>query len=256
MSSGLKNKRNRVVVRFKDGRLLKGYTHDFTPVKETFHLRSSQEKDTSEIRTADLKALFFVRTLEGNKDYSEKSRFGEVDNPHLRGLKIKLRFSDGEVMSGVTQGYSKKRKGFFLFPLDPRSNNERVYVLADALHDVKVGAAAEKEEPSIPRSYLKITGGSKDKVIEVPKEEIVVGRSTKCGIRLSAKTVSRNHAQLSFRNGEYSIEDLGSANGTYVNGKKVTECVLRNNDQIDMGQVRMLFYEGSAKRQNQKSGKR
>ena len=146
MSSGLKSKRNRVVVRFKDGRLLKGYTHDFTPVKETFHLSSSQEKDTSEIRTADLKAIFFVRTLEGNRDYDEKKRFDEADNPQLPGLKIKAKFSDGEVIRGTTQGYSKKRKGFFIFPVDPQSNNERVYVLADALHDAKVGSGAEEEE--------------------------------------------------------------------------------------------------------------
>ena len=244
MSSGLKSERNRVVVRFKDGRLLKGYTYDFTPVGETFHLKSGREKDTLEIRVADLKALFFVRTLEGNKDYSEKSRFDEVDNPQLSGLKIKAKFSDGEVIRGTTQGYSKKRKGFFIFPVDPQSNNERIYVLADALHDVKVGAAAEKEQLPTPRSHVKITGGGeKDRVIELPQEEIIVGRGTTCGIRLSAKTVSRNHARLSFHGGAYSIEDLGSANGTSVNGTKVTECVLRNNDQIAIGQVKMLFYE-------------
>jgi len=115
MSGVKKSEQNRVVVRFKDGRLLKGYTYDFTPLRQTFHLKSGRgkdKKDTLEIRVADLKALFFVRTLEGNKDYVEKSRFDEVDNPHLRGLKIKLEFSDGEVMSGTTQGYSKNRKGF------------------------------------------------------------------------------------------------------------------------------------------------
>ena len=141
-----KSELNRVVVRFKDGDLLKGYTYDFTPLRETFHLKPGREKDTLEIRVTDLKALFFVRTLEGDKDYSEKSRFAEVDNPHLRGMKVKVKFSDGEVIRGTTQGYSKNRKGFFLFPVDPQSNNERIYVLADALHDVKLGPAAEEEE--------------------------------------------------------------------------------------------------------------
>lgn len=116
-------------------------------------------------------------------------------------------------------------------------------MLADALHDVKVGAAAEKEEATTTPSYLKITGGGKDRVIELQKQEIIIGRGTKCGIRLPLKTVSRKHARLSLRNGEYSIEDLGSVNGTYVNGKKVAKCVLRNNDQIDIGEVKILLYE-------------
>ena len=147
MVDAMKGQRNRVVVHFKDGRVLKGHTHNFTPLKETLHLTSEQEKDTEnihEIRTADLKAIFFVKTLEGNKDYVEKVRLDQIDNPGLRGLKIKVEFSDGEIISGTSLGYNRERKGFFMVPVDPQSNNERIYVLADALKDVKLGSAAEK----------------------------------------------------------------------------------------------------------------
>ena len=41
--------RNRIVAHFKDGRLLKGFTHDFTPVKDTFHLTSELERDKGQI---------------------------------------------------------------------------------------------------------------------------------------------------------------------------------------------------------------
>jgi hypothetical protein len=139
--------RNRIVVHFKDGRLLKGYTHDFTPVKDTFHLTSELEKDRGviyEVFCPNLKAIFFVKTLSGNKEYKEKKRFHEVDLSSLRGIKIKIEFNDGEVMCGISLGYSKKRKGFFIVPVDPKSNNERVYVNASAVRDVKLGSAAEQ----------------------------------------------------------------------------------------------------------------
>ena len=136
-----------VVVHFKDGRLLKGFTRDFTPTKIMFHLTSEQNKDRGseyEISLSDLKAIFFVKTLEGNKDYAEKKRFEEVDTSGLKGLKIRVEFTDGEIIRGISLGYSKSTKGFFVIPVDPESNNERIYVNADSLRDVKVGAAAEK----------------------------------------------------------------------------------------------------------------
>lgn len=147
MMDTVTTERNRIVVHFKDGRLLKGYTHDFTPVKDTFHLTSELEQDKGkiyEVFCPNLKAIFFVKTLSGNKDYKEKKRFDEVDTSGLRGIKIKIEFKDGEVMCGISLGYSKQRKGFFVVPVDPQSNNERVYVLASAVRDVKLGSAAEK----------------------------------------------------------------------------------------------------------------
>lgn len=147
MHDDIMHERNLVVAHLKDGRLLKGYTHDFSPVRGLFHLTSEMEKDKGiiyEIRTADLKALFFVKTLEGYAQYNEKRRFDEVDTSNLRGMKIKITFSDGEIVRGVSLGYSKNRQGFFVIPVDPQSNNERIYVLTDSVLEVKLGSAANK----------------------------------------------------------------------------------------------------------------
>ena len=73
--------------------------------------------------------------------------------------------------------------------------------------------------------------------------ELPIGRSPPCRIQLRRAIVSRSHARVTFRNEEYHLEDLGSTNGTYVNGIKVERCILRNNDQIDIGGVKMLFSE-------------
>ncbi|KPJ48944.1 hypothetical protein AMJ40_06600 [candidate division TA06 bacterium DG_26] len=136
--------RNRVVVHFRKGKLLKGYTHDFTPAKDVFHLTSEQAEDRGkihEVHIDDLKAVFFVKTLEGNKDYVETKRFEEGTGT-AQGLKIKLEFFDGEIMSGTSLGYNPNRKGFFVIPVDPQSNNDRIYVVRSALRDIRLGKDA------------------------------------------------------------------------------------------------------------------
>jgi len=103
------------------------------------------------------------------------------------------------------------------------------------------------ELPIKQRACLEIIGsGGKSKVIELGQRELTIGRSPECPIQLRRTMVSRRHAQVTFRNEEYHLEDLGSTNGTYVNGIKIVRCILRNNDQIDIGGVKMLFTEEKA----------
>jgi pSer/pThr/pTyr-binding forkhead associated (FHA) protein len=72
---------------------------------------------------------------------------------------------------------------------------------------------------------------------------VVIGRSAECDIQLEVQNVSRKHASVFFHNEEYLIEDLESTNGVFVNGIKVVKCVLRNNDQIEIGGVKLVFNE-------------
>lgn len=132
---------NLIVVHFKNGRLLKGYTHDFSLEKETFHLTSEEKRDRGiiyGIGLKELKAIFFVKTLKGDKNYTRKKNFDEVDTYRDQGLKVTVRFPDGETIRGLSIDYGKNKKGFFITPIDPEDNNESVYVLTHALRDVKV----------------------------------------------------------------------------------------------------------------------
>jgi len=52
-------------------------------------------------------------------------------------LKVRVDFLDGEVIYGMTHGYSPSRKGFFVFPADKDTNNERVFVIREATAAVK-----------------------------------------------------------------------------------------------------------------------
>jgi len=137
--------RNRVVVHRSDGGVLKGYTHDFYPEKDTFHLIQPGDRGDEaieELKVSALKAIFFVKSLEGNKAYDEKKDFGPEGGSH--GIKIKVVFKDGEVMRGFSLGYNKTKKGFFIIPMDPMSNNERIYIVAVSAAKVTVGPEAEK----------------------------------------------------------------------------------------------------------------
>ena len=101
-----------------------------------------------------------------------------------------------------------------------------------------------EELPIEHRAYLEIIrSGKENRVIELGEEEAFIGRSPDCEIHLFVDNVSRKHARILFRNEEYHIEDLGSTNGIYVNGIRIMKCILRTNDQIEIGGVKIIFIE-------------
>jgi len=130
-----------VVVRFVDGRILKGTTHDFAPLKPVFHLvdRDHPTARAMNVPICELKGVFFVRTYEGDPRHIE-----DRDLLHAKGQgrKILVTFADGEVLRGFTTGYSKDKQGFFVIPIDPRSNNSRVYVVTAAVKKIEWADAA------------------------------------------------------------------------------------------------------------------
>jgi len=127
----------KVVVHFSDGRLIKGFTEDFFPNKERFHLipAGNPSGGAIEVSTKDLKAMFIVRDFIGDSLYNERKKYIEGEKPS--GIKVEVTFMDGEVLVGSTLGYDPKRQGFFIFPADPKSNNIRVYAVSSGLKKVR-----------------------------------------------------------------------------------------------------------------------
>ncbi|MGB9804101.1 FhaA domain-containing protein, partial [Desulfofundulus sp.] len=78
-------------------------------------------------------------------------------------------------------------------------------------------------------------GPQEGKVFPLQPSTMVIGRRDTCDVVLSDGSVSRRHAQLQYRGGEYVITDLGSTNGVYVNGVRVNSKVLAPGDTIKMG---------------------
>jgi hypothetical protein len=72
--------------------------------------------------------------------------------------------------------------------------------------------------------------------------ETTVGRSPDCGIFLDDVTVSRKHAILREREGQFFIEDQGSLNGTFVNRKRVESAQLEDGDELQVGKYRLTYF--------------
>ncbi|MFZ5764955.1 MAG: FHA domain-containing protein [Thermodesulfobacteriota bacterium] len=72
-------------------------------------------------------------------------------------------------------------------------------------------------------------------------ERLVIGRSSDADVVVDNTAISRKHTALERRNGVYFVEDLGSLNGTMVNGKKIDSCVqLFDDDMVEIGKFRLL----------------
>ena len=127
----------KVVVRYVDGRVVKGTTQDFFPNKDRFHLRSdtTASEEPAEVLIRDLKAVFFVKDFDGKPGYNERKEYNNGDK--AQGRKVEILFVDGEKLVGSTLGYDPNRLGFFLFPVDPESNNMRVFAVTAAVKNVR-----------------------------------------------------------------------------------------------------------------------
>jgi hypothetical protein len=122
----------KIVLHRLDGTLIKGTTTDFSQARESFHVNDNETGQVTAINTGDLKAIFFVKSFEGDPRHIERT---DVERTGL-GRKIKVRFKDGETIFGYTTGYNPGRPAFFVFPCDPDSNNDRVFVLNHSTEDI------------------------------------------------------------------------------------------------------------------------
>ena len=126
----------KIVVRYREGRMLKGFTHDFHPSRTQFTLWpaiNSAPNERMYVPTSQLKAVFFVRDFNGNPDYREARAFGG----HTAGRRLEVTFADDEVLLGSTLNYRPDGVGFFINPADARGNNLRVFVVGSAIQHVR-----------------------------------------------------------------------------------------------------------------------
>ena len=88
---------------------------------------------------------------------------------------------------------------------------------------------------------IPLDGGS---AIEITKDLTVVGRKEDCEVRLDHKSVSKLHCVLVRTDGLLLLRDLGSTNGTRVNGQRVRRAILLPNDQLSIANYRFRVHLG------------
>jgi len=129
---------SKIVVRYFDGRTLKGTTQNFFPNKPVLHVNrhgGTGPGDVIEVSLEDLKAIFFVRDFTGDAKHVERKQLAPGERSQGRLMEVTCK--DGEVIVGTTTGYDPKRPGFFLFPIDPSANNARVFMVTSAVRTAR-----------------------------------------------------------------------------------------------------------------------
>jgi len=79
-------------------------------------------------------------------------------------------------------------------------------------------------------------------------ERTIIGRMDSCDIRILDGLISKQHAEITYTNGRWSLRDLGSSNGTLVNGRRVHAVDLAEGDQIAVGSARLVFSHAAPRR--------
>src|SRR5881628_2780280 len=96
-------------------------------------------------------------------------------------------------------------------------------------------SAARNEDERMRAQLVPLEGGTP---IEIVKDLTVVGRKEDCDVRLDHKSVSKMHCVIVKTDGMLLLRDLGSTNGTRVNGQRVRRAALLPNDQLQLASLR------------------
>jgi len=133
---------DKVVAHFRDGRVIKGHTRDFSPARDSFTLQPySGESGPLPVFLDELKAVFHVRTFEGNPGHPPRvPSVGMIEEPRFsrvmdQARRVALQFADGERLWGYAQ-MDEDDRGFFFFPTDREDNNLRIYVVKSSLKEM------------------------------------------------------------------------------------------------------------------------
>jgi uncharacterized protein DUF6982 len=137
----------KVVARGRSGDMVKGYLESVTDLDKfrdtslnAYEIRicPADSSTTSALKVDTLKAVFFVKSFDGNSDYREAQYFTEA--PIYPGIWVRVRFFDQEVMEGIMENSIRSfmEPGLLITLPDAESNNEAAYVIKSALHELQI----------------------------------------------------------------------------------------------------------------------
>ena len=163
-----------VVARHLDGRLVKGRTEDFRPERDTFHVEKEDGSSITRVRVGELKALFFVKSLDGDRNHTDHKRF-QTQEIEFVGTKTWIEFVDGEKLAGWAGPMEQDDVGFYILPTDRNSNLEKAFVVNSSLKQILQGddavqAAKEYHQSRQPRESQQPPPDSWDSFVMSPDE--------------------------------------------------------------------------------------
>lgn len=125
---------DRLVVHLKNGEIAKGYSADFSPEGNSFHMIAVNDPlCREEVRLENLKAVFFVKDFEGDFLRIDSNDFTETS---ASGKHIVVSFYDGELFFGTSETVDREKTGFYILPIDQKSNIVRAFVINSFIESV------------------------------------------------------------------------------------------------------------------------
>lgn len=135
--------------------------------------------------------------------------------------------------------YCQRCGAFIAQPEPPNGPSTASYTVGDTgeVEAVDVEHVAARG----PALVIRTGGGRAGELFPLQKDRLTVGRRPDSDIFLDDVTVSRDHAILVRRNGQYHLDDCGSLNGTYVNRRRIESHRLSHGDELQIGKYKLAF---------------
>ncbi len=104
-----------------------------------------------------------------------------------------------------------------------------------------VSELVQVDLPRRPWAWLKPAGIAPRSPFPLNKDQVILGREVRCDVMIANDSISRRHAEIVRMAEGWLVRDLGSRNGTFVNGQRVQEYLLQEGDLITIGDVNLTF---------------
>lgn len=133
--------KKKVVVKYQNEEIIKGWVEEFQPDRDTFifyPLIEYSKEERLEINFDSLKAVFFVRDFIGDKNYKKVRTFDVYLKITPSQRKLIVIFKDGENLYGTSHSYGRYKVGFFVYPIDPKDNSDRIFVVHSAVESIRL----------------------------------------------------------------------------------------------------------------------
>lgn len=103
----------------------------------------------------------------------------------------------------------------------------------------QIETAESRLRPPVGATAMVLSGFYEGLEVALDRDRLVIGRGRKADLALAEATISRVHAAIGFDGRVFFVEDLGSTNGTLVNGAWIEKQSLKCGDEIQMGNLRI-----------------
>jgi hypothetical protein len=139
---------------------------------------------------------------------------------------------------------ARLRRGYVTGRLDLETLSRRVEDALQAASGTELRGLTE-DLPAQRRRRLRLSALLRPRATRLPPAlalssgRLLLGRSSACQLIFADDTVSRRHAELRLEDGCWILRDLGSSNGTWVNGRQVVEAEVRSGDLVVLGDCRL-----------------